>query len=34
MIYLETESKVAAFHFSVEEYIVRHFPWNEPVAFD
>ena len=31
MIYIETESKDAAFHFSVEEYIVRHFPWDEPV---
>jgi len=31
MIYIETESKDAAFHFSVEEYIVRHYPWGEPV---
>jgi len=31
MIYIETESKDAAFHFSVEEYIVRHYPWGGPV---
>lgn len=31
MIYIETTSKDAAFHFSVEEYIMRNYPWNEPV---
>jgi len=31
MIYIESESNDAAFHFSVEEYIVRHYPWGEPV---
>jgi len=31
MVYLETESDNAAFHFSVEEYIVQHYPFNEPV---
>ena len=31
MIYIEPDSKDAAFHFSVEEYIVRHYPWHEPV---
>ena len=31
MVYIENASKDAAFHFSVEEYVVRHFPWNEPV---
>ena len=31
MIYIEAKSKDAAFHFSVEEYIVRHFPQDEPV---
>ena len=29
--YIETESKDAAFHFSVEEYILRHFPLKQPV---
>ena len=31
MVYIEAESKNAAFHFSVEEYIMRCFPFNEPV---
>ena len=31
MLYVESESSDAAFHFSVEEYIVRDYPWNEPV---
>ena len=31
MLYIETKSVDAAFHFSVEEYIVRHYPWDEPV---
>lgn len=31
MWYIETESKDAAFHFSVEEYIMRYFPLDEPV---
>ena len=29
--YVETQSKDAAFHFSLEEYIVQHFPFSEPV---
>ena len=29
--YLENNNKDAAFHFSVEEYIVEHYPFNEPV---
>ena len=31
MLYIEPESTDAAFHFSVEEYIVRDYPWNTPV---
>jgi len=31
MLFIETESSDAAFHFSVEEYIVRDYPWDEPV---
>ena len=31
MLYIEPESKDAAFHFSAEEYIVRDYPWDEPV---
>jgi len=31
MIYIETDSLDAAFHFSVEEHIVRTYPWDEPV---
>ena len=31
MVYIETESVDAAFHFSVEEYIVKNYPWDEPV---
>ena len=31
MLYLEPESTDAAFHFSVEEYIMRDYPWDEPV---
>ena len=31
MIYIETKSTDAAFHFSVEEYIMRYYPWNQPV---
>lgn len=31
MLYIETESKDAAFHFSVEEYIVQYYPLNESV---
>jgi len=31
MIYIETQSLDAAFHFSLEEYIVRHYPWDEKV---
>ena len=32
MIYVEAKSRDAAFHFSVEEYIVRHYPWHKPVV--
>ena len=31
MVYIEAKSKDAAFHFSVEEYIMRHYPFNDPV---
>ena len=31
MHYIETESKDAAFHFSVEEYMMKTFPFDEPV---
>ena len=31
MIYIETESKDAAFHFSLEEYLLRQYPFGEPV---
>ena len=31
MVYIESKSKDAAFHFSVEEYVMRHYPFNEPV---
>ena len=31
MIYIETDKKTAAFHFSLEEFIVREYPFNEPV---
>jgi lipoate-protein ligase A len=31
MIYIETDSTDPAFHFSVEEYLVRDYPLNEPV---
>jgi len=31
MLYIETESMDASFHFSVEDYIVRHYPWDEQV---
>lgn len=31
-LYIETESKDAAFHFSVEEYLIRHFKANENIV--
>ena len=31
MIYIESHSVDAAYHFSVEEHIVRDYPWNENV---
>jgi len=31
MLYIDNDSKDAAFHFSLEEYIVQRYPWNEPV---
>jgi len=31
MVYIETDIKDAAFHFSVEEYIMREHPFNQPV---
>lgn len=31
MLYIETNSKDAAFHFSVEEYIMKHYPFDEHV---
>jgi len=31
MLFIEINSVDAAFHFSVEEYIVRQYPWDEPV---
>jgi lipoate-protein ligase A len=31
MLYVEFDSLDAAFHFSVEEYLMRHFPGEEPV---
>jgi len=31
MIYIETDVKDAAFHFSVEDYIMREYPFNQPV---
>ena len=31
MYYIETESKDAAFHFSVEEYMMEFFPFDEPI---
>ena len=31
MLYIEPKSNDAAFHFSVEEYVVRHYPFGEPV---
>ena len=30
MVYLEAESRDAAFHFSVEEYVVQRYPFNDP----
>jgi len=31
MVYIAPQSTDAAFHFAVEEYIMRHYPWDEPV---
>ncbi|MCL2864111.1 MAG: lipoate--protein ligase [Lachnospiraceae bacterium] len=31
IIYIESEHKDAAFHFSLEAYIMQHYPWNKPV---
>ena len=31
MWYIENKSREAAFHFSVEEYIMKHYPFDEPV---
>ena len=31
MIFIETNSKDATFHFSVEEYLVQYYPYNEPI---
>jgi len=31
MLYIETDSIDAAFHFSLEEYIIMQYPWGEPV---
>jgi lipoate-protein ligase A len=31
VIYIVSNSKDAAFHFSTEEYLVQHYPYNEPI---